>query len=138
MEKEIFLSDIEEKVYLHGRLYMFDYRTETIIELKTTNAVKWQHSSGIIPRQSDIHQIQCYGWLFDGKIKVSNLTLLYADMRDMLAFRVTLEDKSRWIEERLTQLHTSLQITKAPPEAEPLTVCYYCRSRLQCQTKGVV
>jgi hypothetical protein len=43
IEKEILFQDIDEKLYLHGRLDMYDYKTQTIIDLKTTNAIKWQY-----------------------------------------------------------------------------------------------
>jgi len=46
---------------------MYDYKTQTIIDLKVTNAVKWQYSNHMIPRDRDIDQVQCYGSLFDQK-----------------------------------------------------------------------
>jgi hypothetical protein len=49
IEREIFCQDIDEKLYIHGRLDMYDYKTQTIIDLKITNAIKWQHSG--LPNQ---------------------------------------------------------------------------------------
>lgn len=63
IEKEIVCRDIDEKLYLHGRLDMYDYRTQTIIDLKITNAVKWQYANHLIPRERDINQLQCLWFL---------------------------------------------------------------------------
>jgi hypothetical protein len=54
IEREIFCQDIDEKLYIHGRLDMYDYKTQTIIDLKTTNAIKWQYTNHLIPRERDI------------------------------------------------------------------------------------
>lgn len=64
IEKEILCQDIDGRLYIHGRLDMYDYKTQTIIDLKTTNAVKWQHAKHLIPRKRDIDHLQCYGSLF--------------------------------------------------------------------------
>jgi hypothetical protein len=40
VEKEFYLSNIDERIYVHGRLDMYDYKSGTIIDLKTSNAVK--------------------------------------------------------------------------------------------------
>jgi hypothetical protein len=53
IEKEMFFQDIDEKLYLRGRLDMYDYKTQTIIDLKVTNAIKWQYSNHLIPRERD-------------------------------------------------------------------------------------
>jgi CRISPR/Cas system-associated exonuclease Cas4 (RecB family) len=126
-EKEITLPDIGETLTFHGRLDMYDHRTETLIDLKTTTSLKWQYDSGMIPRKSDVDQIQCYYTLFSRRIGISRLLLLYADPKEMIPIRIVEEDKSKWIEGRLERLHTSLVITKSPPAAEISGPCKYCR-----------
>jgi hypothetical protein len=132
MEKEFLCEDIEETLTIRGRLDMYDYKAGRIIDLKTTNAVKWQQKKGFIPRQSDILQLQCYGSLFQGTVKVSKLTLVYANMKDMLAFGVRIVDMSGWMKERIQELYTSLVITKTPPCAEPSDACNYCKFKTRC------
>src|SRR5438093_2276182 len=93
IEKKIMLPDIEEELTLHGRLDMYDHHSETLIDLKTTKSVRWQYNSGMIPRKSDVDQIQCYGTLFDQRITISRLLLLYADLQEMIPLSVLEEDK---------------------------------------------
>jgi hypothetical protein len=133
-EKEILCQDIDEKLYIHGRLDMYDYKSETIIDLKTTSAVKWQYAKNLIPRQRDIHQLQCYGSLFDGKIGVANLTLLYADLKNLISFKVPVVNKLKWIENRILQLYLSVHVMKSPPQAERSVACDYCKFRKRCDS----
>jgi CRISPR/Cas system-associated exonuclease Cas4 (RecB family) len=132
IEKEILCQDIDEKLYIHGRLDMYDYKTETIIDLKTANAVKWQYQKHLIPRERDIHQLQCYGSLFDGKIGVANLTLLYADLKNLIPFKVPVVNKSKWVEDRILQLYLSVNVMKSPPQAERSVACDYCKFKNRC------
>jgi CRISPR/Cas system-associated exonuclease Cas4 (RecB family) len=133
IEKKIMLSDIEEELTLHGRLDMYDHRSETLIELKTTASLRWQYNSGMIPRRSDIDQIRCYGTIFGQSIRISKLLLLYADQKEMIPIRVTEEDKSNWILDRLERLHTSIMITKLLPPAEISDACKFCRFSERCK-----
>jgi CRISPR/Cas system-associated exonuclease Cas4 (RecB family) len=112
---------------------MYDHRTETLIDLKTTTSLRWQYDSGMIPRKSDVDQIQCYGTLFGQRIRLSRLLLLYADTKEMIPLGIVGEDKSQWIVERLERLHTSLAITKSPPPAENSAACKFCRFSERCK-----
>jgi len=134
IEKEILCQDIDEKLYIHGRLDMYDYKTETIIDLKTTSAVKWQYEKNLIPRQRDIHQLQSYGSLFDPKIGVANLTLLYADLKNLISFKVPVVNKLKWIEDRLLELYLSVHVMKSPPQAERSVACDYCKFKKRCDS----
>jgi hypothetical protein len=136
IEREIFCMDIDEKLYIHGRLDMYDYKTQTIIDLKTTNAIKWQHTNHLIPRERDIDQLQCYGSLFDPKIGVSNLMLLYADLKNLISFKVPVIDKMKWIEDRTLQLYLSVHVIRSPPQAERSVACEYCRFKAKCDLHG--
>jgi hypothetical protein len=109
-EREILCQDIGEKLNIHGRLDMYDYKAETIIDLKTTSVNKWQYAKNLIPRHQDIHQVQCYGSLFNGKIGVTNLTLLYADLKSLISFKVPVENKLKRIEDRILQLYLSVHV----------------------------
>jgi CRISPR/Cas system-associated exonuclease Cas4 (RecB family) len=134
IEKEILFQDIDEKLYIHGRLDMYDYKTLTIIDLKTTNAVKWQYEKRLIPRERDIHQLQCYRSMFDGKLEVANLILLYADMKNLITFKVPVVNKLKWIEDRILQLHLSVTMMKSPPQTEGSVACDYCKFKKRCDS----
>lgn len=137
IEKEFFFPEIDQTVHLYGRLDMYDFKTETIIDLKTTNAVTWQVSKGLIPRNNDIQQLQCYGSLFSEKMRVSALMLLYADIKNMVSFKVPFVDMSDWIARRLLQLYVFICITKKPPNPEPSSACDYCKFRNRCELDAV-
>jgi CRISPR/Cas system-associated exonuclease Cas4 (RecB family) len=134
-EKKVMLPDIEEELILHGRLDMYDHRSETLIDLKTTTSLRWQYNSGMIPRKSDVDQIQCYGTLFGQRIGISKLLLLYADLKEMIPFRIDRDDKSKWIEERLERLHRAIAIIKLPPPAEDSEACKYCKFSERCKAE---
>jgi CRISPR/Cas system-associated exonuclease Cas4 (RecB family) len=111
---------------------MYDYKTGRIIDLKTSHSIKWQCEKGFIPRRSDILQLLCYGSLFQGTVKVSQLTLIYADMKDMLPFGVSIVDMNSWMKERIQELYTSLMIRKGPAPTEPSEACNYCKFKTRC------
>ena len=64
---------------------MYDWKTATIIDLKTTRYVKWQIKQGFIPKPEHIMQLQCYNTMFSKIIPVKNLNILYVDMSDIVA-----------------------------------------------------
>jgi RecB family exonuclease len=130
IEKEVQLDD-GDKVTLHGRLDMYDYKKGDIIDLKSTSAVKWQQEKGLIPRGNDIDQLQCYGTLFLDLVKVSELTSLYADMKNLIAFRIPFIDREFWIKARLARLHSALE-TLNTPVAEPSKLCDICAYQDRC------
>jgi CRISPR/Cas system-associated exonuclease Cas4 (RecB family) len=131
IEKEFCLLNDAETVFLQGRLDMYDYKTSTIIDLKTSNAIKWQHQHGLIPKLHDIDQIQCYGSLYKGIIGVSDLILMYADMKNLLAFKVHAIDRTNWIKARLARLHTAVRSKTLPP-AERSKSCDFCPYKQRC------
>jgi hypothetical protein len=87
------LIDENSTAFLEGRLDVFDYETGNIIDLKTSSAVKWQFAQRRIPRTDHIDQIQCYGTLFRDILNVSSLMLLYADMKNLIAFSIPVIDR---------------------------------------------
>ena len=114
-----------------GRLDMYDWRTKTIIDLKTTKDVYTQAEKKTIPRKDHILQIQCYGTIFSNVIPVKNLVLVYADLNDMIAFEVVNEDKIWWIKERIQQLDKSIRL-RNPPKKEISKACNHCRYQNRC------
>ena len=116
---------------ISGRLDMYDWKTKTIIDLKTTKDVYSQAEEGTIPRKEDILQIQCYGTIFSNIIPIQELVLVYADLNDMIAFRIANEDKTWWLKERILELEKAI-INKNPPKREISKLCYFCKYLNQC------
>ncbi len=116
---------------ISGRLDMYDWKTKTIIDLKTTKDVYSQAEEGTIPKKEDILQIQCYGTIFSNIIPVQELVLVYADLNDMLAFRIANEDKTWWLKERILELEQAID-DKNPPKQEVSKLCYFCKFFNQC------
>ena len=116
---------------ISGRLDMYDWKTKTIIDLKTTKDIFTQAEQGSIPKKEDILQIQCYGTIFSGLIPVSRLILVYADLNDMIAFQIKSEDKTWWLKDRIIKLEKSL-LGKVPPTREFSRLCKFCKFSYQC------
>jgi len=116
---------------ISGRLDMYDWKTKTIIDLKTTKDVYSQAEEGTIPKKEDILQIQCYGTIFSNVIPVQNLVLVYADLNDMIAFRIRIEDKTWWLKDRILELEKAIKDHK-PPKKEISKLCYFCKFQNQC------
>ena len=118
-------------VIVSGRLDMYDWKTKTIIDLKTTKDVYSQAQEGTIPKKEDILQIQCYGTIFSSVIPVQELVLVYADLNDMIAFRIINEDKTWWLKERILQLENSIHL-QDPPTREVSKLCHFCKFESEC------
>lgn len=116
---------------ISGRLDMYDWKTKTIIDLKTTKDVYSQAEEGTIPKKEDILQIQCYGTIFSNIIPIQELVLVYADLNDMLAFRIANEDKTWWLKDRILELEQAIN-DKIPPKQEISKLCYFCKFFNQC------
>ncbi len=135
--------DIEHKVLLKdgkvatvvGRLDMYDWKTSTIIDLKTTKFVKWQIKQGFIPKPEHILQLQCYGTLFSKLIPVEKLNLLYVDMNSIFAFNIKMKDLTNWIKTKVQQLEDSLANNETPA-GDVTGLCKYCRYQTKCYTDG--
>jgi len=116
---------------ISGRLDMYDWKTKTIIDLKTTKDVYSQAEEGTIPRKEDILQIQCYGTIFSNIIPIQELVLVYADLNDMIAFRVANEDKTWWLKDRILELEEAI-VDNKPPKREISKLCSFCKFFNQC------
>ena len=135
--------DIDHKVTLKdgrvatlaGRLDMYDWKTSTIIDLKTTKYVKWQLKQGFIPKPEHILQLQCYSTMFSRVIPVENLNVLYVDMDDIIAYKVQKRDLTDWIKSRIQELENSITEHKLP-QGEVSGLCKYCRYQTRCYNNG--
>ena len=134
MEYKVPLDDgIEATVA--GRLDMYDWKTKTIIDLKTTKSVRWQIKNGYIPKLEHILQVQCYYTMFSDVIPVENLNLVYADMQDIVTYRVKKNDLSEWIKTRISDIENSL-VRKSAPNGETSGLCQFCKYQSRCFSDG--
>jgi len=118
-----------------GRLDMYDWKTNTVIDLKTTKFVKWQIKSGFLPKPEHILQVQCYSTMFPKIMPVQNLTLVYADMNDLIAFKVQPRDLTEWIANRVQELEDSI-MKRQPPKGELSGLCQFCKYQNKCYEDG--
>ena len=118
-----------------GRLDMYDWKTKTIIDLKTTKSVRWQIKNGYLPKLEHILQVQCYYTMFSDVIPVENLNLVYADMQDIVTYRVKKNDLSEWIKTRISDIENSL-VRKSAPNGETSGLCQFCKYQSRCFSDG--
>jgi len=134
MEYKVPLDDGREAT-VAGRLDMYDWKTKTIIDLKTTKTVRWQIKQGILPRLEHILQVQCYYTMFSDVIPVENLNLVYADMQDIVTYRVKKNDLSEWIKTRIKDIEDSIT-RKSTPNGEVSGLCQFCKYQSRCSDDG--
>jgi CRISPR/Cas system-associated exonuclease Cas4 (RecB family) len=120
---------------LAGRLDMYDWKTKTIIDLKTTKFIRWQKKQRFVPNDEHILQLQCYYTMFSQIIPVENLSIVYADMSDIITYSVQKRDLSGWIKEKIYRIESSLDF-KSVPKGEPSALCKYCRYQTRCHIAG--
>jgi len=120
---------------LVGRLDMYDWKTKTIIDLKTTKMVKWQIKRGFLPRLEHILQVQCYGTMFSKIMPVKNLNIVYVDMTNIVTYKVKKRDLTDWIKTRIHEIDDSLGGKKIP-KGEVSGLCQFCRYQTRCSTDG--
>ena len=134
MEYKVILDD-GRKATVAGRLDMYDWKTGTVMDLKTTKNVRWQIKKGYIPKLEHILQVQCYDTMFSSVIPIENLNLVYADMQDIVTYKVKKNDLSEWIKTRITDVENSI-IKKLTPNGEPTGVCQFCKYQTRCFNDG--
>ena len=134
MEYEVILDD-GRKVTLAGRLDMYDWKTKTVMDLKTTNDVKWQIKHRFIPKLEHILQVQCYDTMFSSVIPIENLNIVYADMKDIVTYNVKKNDMSDWIKTRIKNIEDSI-IKKSIPNGETSGLCQFCKYQTKCFNDG--
>jgi hypothetical protein len=99
---------------LVGRLDMYDWRTKTIIDLKTTKLIKWQIKQGFIPRPEHILQVQCYDTMFSQMLPIENLNIVYADMSDIITYKIQRRNLTEWIRTRIQEIEDFIIGNKVP------------------------
>lgn len=119
-------------VTISSRLDMYEPYREEILDLKTTKFLGWQKKSSFVPRIKDVRQLQIYEILYSKILPVKKLTLLYADMSELVAFNVPiLKETQSWLKERIIKIETAIE-TKTPPPGEVTKLCDYCPFQTRC------
>jgi CRISPR/Cas system-associated exonuclease Cas4 (RecB family) len=118
-----------------GRLDMYDWKTKTIIDLKTTKFVKWQIKQGFLPKLEHILQVQCYDTMFSQIMPVENLNIVYVDMSDIVTYKVTKKDLTEWIKTRIQEIEEFIGQNKTP-KGEATGLCQYCKYQTRCYNDG--
>ena len=122
-------------VTLAGRLDMYDWKTKTIIDLKTTKFVRWQIKQGFLPKMEHILQLQCYDTMFSQYMPVDNLNIVYADMTDIVTYKVQKRDLTKWIKTRIKEIENSKE-SKEIPRGEISGLCKFCKYQTNCFEEG--
>ncbi len=130
IEHYILLKDGRTAV-VAGRLDMYDWRTKTIIDLKTTKFIKWQIKQGFLPKLEHILQVQCYNTIFSQVLPIESLTIVYADMSDIVAYKIQKRDLTEWMKRRIQEIEDSL-FDRNVPIGEVSGLCKYCRFQTRC------
>ena len=120
---------------LAGRLDMYDWKTKTIIDRKTTKFVRWQIKQGFLPKLEHILQLQCYDTMFSEYIPVENLNIVYADMSDIVTYKVQKRDLTDWIKTRIQEIESAKTDEKIP-NGEVSGLCKFCKYQTKCFDAG--
>jgi len=120
-------------VTISGRLDMYQPYDAEILDLKTTKFLGWQKKSSFVPRTKDVRQVQIYEVLYSKILPVKKLTLIYADMAELVAFNVPFMpvEIRYWLKNRITDIENSIE-TKTPPPGEVTKLCDYCPFQTRC------
>lgn len=118
-----------------GRLDMYDEKTKTILDLKTTNNVRWQAKKGILLKPEHIKQVQIYYTIFSKIIPIEHLNLVYVDMTDIVTYQIPLKDRTRWIANRIEEIETDME-NGLIPQGEVTSKCKFCKYQTRCNAQG--
>lgn len=118
-----------------GRLDMYDWKSKTIIDLKTTKFVKWQIKRGFLPKLEHILQVQCYDTIFSEYLPVENLNIVYVDMNDIVTYKIKKRDLTKWIRKSIRDIEESLS-TKKIPKGQVTGLCQFCPYQTKCFNDG--
>ena len=136
LKREFKISDTRS-VIISGRLDMYQPNRKEILDLKTTRFLGWQKQNKWVPRIKDIQQLQIYYAIYsDELLPVEKLTLLYVDMKEIVAFDVPImADAKNWLRNRIEMIEKSID-EKTVVKAEPSKMCDWCPHQSRCYNDG--
>ena len=120
---------------LAGRLDMYDWKSKTIIDLKSTKLVKWQIKKGFLPKLEHALQLQCYDTMFSKYLPIENLNIVYVDNSDIITYKVERKDLTQWIQTRIQEIENA-KVKNETPDGEPNGLCQFCKYQTKCFNEG--
>jgi len=66
---------------------------------------------------------------------VENLNIVYADMTDIVTYKVQKRDLTDWIKTRISEIENSKE-SKKIPKGEISGLCKFCKYQTQCFEEG--
>jgi len=88
-----------------------------------------------LPKPEHILQLQCYDTMFSEYMPVKNLNIVYADMSDIVTYKVQKRDLSKWIKTRIQEIE-SAKNDKKTPNGEVSGLCKFCKYQTRCFEEG--
>ena len=88
-----------------------------------------------MPKLEHILQLQCYDTMFSQYMPVENLNIVYADMTDIVTYKVQKRDLSDWIKTRIQEIDSAKE-SKEIPKGEISGLCKFCKYQTQCFEEG--
>ena len=134
MEYKVPLKDGTEAT-VAGRLDMYDWKTKTVIDLKSTKFVKWQIKQGFLPKLDHALQVQCYATMYADYLPIENLNIVYVDNADIVTYKVEKKDLTDWIHTRVQEIEDSVEDGKIP-KGEASGLCQFCKYQTRCFNDG--
>jgi len=133
-EHSVILSDGNVSTIV-GRLDMYDEKTKTVLDLKTSNNVRWKSKKGILLKSEHIKQLQIYHTMFSKIIPIENLNLVYADMTDIITYKIPVKDRTKWIVNRIEEIQFSIE-NGLVPKGEVNGKCRFCKYQTRCSKEN--
>lgn len=118
-----------------GRIDMYDWKTKTIIDLKTKKSINWQAKRGFIPSREDILQVQCYDSVFSQRLPIEGLKIVYADTSDIIAYKIQRRNHREWLKTKIQQIEDSISNNRVPT-GDVSGLCKYCKYQTKCYNDG--
>ena len=134
MEYKVPLKDGSEAT-VAGRLDMYDWKTKTVIDLKSTKFVKWQIKQGFLPKLDHALQVQCYATMYADYLPIENLNIVYVDNADIVTYKVEKRDLTDWIHKRVQEIEDSVEDGEIP-KGEASGLCQFCKYQTRCFNEG--
>jgi CRISPR/Cas system-associated exonuclease Cas4 (RecB family) len=73
--------------------------------------------------------------MFSQYMPVENLNIVYADMTDIVTYKVQKKDLSNWIKTRVQEIENSKE-SQDIPKGETSGLCKFCKYQTQCLEDG--
>ncbi len=118
-----------------GRLDMYDWKSKTIIDLKSTKFVKWQIKNGFLPKLEHALQVQCYDTMYADYLPIENLNIVYVDNADIVTYKIERRDLTDWIQNRIQEIEDAKEGNNIP-KGEASGLCQFCKYQTKCFNEG--